>query len=99
MDLKIGRPADGTTKKFPRDARKGNTNGARAVVLVVDDDGDVDGDTRWAHIMANFLGEMEVAIAFYAKFWTGKHVLFFSKKFFLARQENFHFSKTFSLYL
>ena len=49
--------------------------------------------------MANFLGKTEVAIEFYAKFWAEMHFEFFPKNFFLLRQENFHFLKTFSLYL
>ena len=50
-------------------------------------------------ITANFLGKTEVAIEFYAKFWAEIRLKFFPKNFFLLRQENFHFLKTFSLYL
>ena len=49
--------------------------------------------------MANFLGKTEVAIEFYAKFWAEIRLKIFPKNFFLLRQENFHFLKTFSLYL
>ena len=88
MDLKIGRPADGTTKKFLRDAREGNTSEAPAVDLVVGDDDD---DAERALTKANFLDEMEVAIEFYAKFWAEMHFKFFPKFLFCFARKIFTF--------
>ena len=72
--------------------------------MVVGDDGDDDydddgDDAERALTKANFLGKTKVAMQFYVKFWAEVPFEFFPKNFFLLRHENFHFLKTFSLYL
>ena len=49
-------------------------------------------EVRW-HRLANFMSKTEVAIEFYAKFWAGKRVVVFLKKFFFASPGKFSLFK------